>query len=136
MKKYNLSSIMKRAWALVKEVGMTISSALKKAWKEAKEVVEEIKNVVVEHFYSYNPRRYSTPWVCVMTEDGKYDFSKPVGEYTANKGDEGDLIIYQPEVGQVYGWGQKDYRGNNTEKNYIKWTGSGFVKCDKLGAVL
>ena len=36
MKKYNLSNIMKRAWALVKEVGMTISSALKESWKEAK----------------------------------------------------------------------------------------------------
>ena len=132
MKKYNLSNIMKRAWALVKEVGMTISSALKESWKEAKKVAEEIKNVVVEHFYSYNPRRYSTPWVCVMT-DGKYGFSKRVGEYTADKGDEGDLIIYQPEAGQVYGWGQKDYRGNNTEKNFIKWTGTGFVKCDKLG---
>lgn len=36
MKKYNLSNIMKRAWELVKKVGMTISSGLKKAWGEAK----------------------------------------------------------------------------------------------------
>lgn len=36
MKKYNLSKIMKRAWELVKKVGMTISSGLKQAWKEAK----------------------------------------------------------------------------------------------------
>nr|DAH67889.1 MAG TPA: hypothetical protein [Caudoviricetes sp.] len=36
MKKYNLSTIMKRAWELVKESAMTISSGLKKAWKEAK----------------------------------------------------------------------------------------------------
>lgn len=36
MKKYNLSTIMKRAWELVKKAGMTISSGLKKAWKEAK----------------------------------------------------------------------------------------------------
>ena len=36
MKKYNLSKIMKRAWELVKEAGMTISSGLKKAWAEAK----------------------------------------------------------------------------------------------------
>lgn len=124
---------MKRAWILVKEAGMTISSALKKAWKEAKEMVEEIKNVVIAHFYSYNPRRYSTPWVCMMTEDGRHDFSSCIGGYTADKGSEGDLIIYQPEVGQVYGWGQKDYRGGNTEKNYIKWNGTGFVKCDKMG---
>lgn len=43
MKKYNLSNIMKRAWELVKEAGMTISAGLKKAWKEAKEVMEKIK---------------------------------------------------------------------------------------------
>lgn len=34
--KYDLSKIMKRAWALVKEFGMTISSSLKMAWAEAK----------------------------------------------------------------------------------------------------
>lgn len=37
MKKYNLSSIMKRAWELVKKAAMTISTALKQAWAEAKE---------------------------------------------------------------------------------------------------
>lgn len=37
MKKYNLSNIMKRAWALVKEMAFGISEALKKAWKEVKE---------------------------------------------------------------------------------------------------
>lgn len=36
MKKNNLSTIMKRAWELVKKAGMTISSGLKKAWEEAK----------------------------------------------------------------------------------------------------
>lgn len=37
MKKYNLSKIMKRAWELVKKLGLTISGGLKRAWKEAKE---------------------------------------------------------------------------------------------------
>ena len=96
-------------------------------------MAEELKNVVVEHFESYNSRRYSLPWVCKMTESGGYNFAKRIGGYTAGSGEAGDLVIYAPVVGQVYGWGQKDYRGNNTEKNYIKWTGSAFVKCDKLG---
>lgn len=39
--KYNLSAIMKRAWELVKKIGMTMSAALKKAWKEAKEASEK-----------------------------------------------------------------------------------------------
>lgn len=43
MKKYNLSKIMKRAWELVKKVGMTISSGLKKAWEEAKAAMQKIK---------------------------------------------------------------------------------------------
>ena len=43
MKKYNLSKIMKRAWELVKEAGMTISSGLKKAWEEAKRAMKKIK---------------------------------------------------------------------------------------------
>lgn len=43
MKKYNLSSIMKRAWELVKKAGMTISAGLKNAWKEAKITMNKIK---------------------------------------------------------------------------------------------
>lgn len=133
MKKYNLSKIMKRAWELVKKVGMTISAGLKKAWEEAKNMAKEIKNVIVEHFYEYNTRRYSTPWVCAMTEDGKHDFSKKVGAYTSSAGEEGDLVVFHPVIGQVYGWGQKDYRGNRTEKHYAKWDGTQFIACDKLG---
>lgn len=133
MKKYDLKKIMKRAWVLVKEVGMSISSALKESWKEAKKMANEVKNVVVRSFESYNARRYSMPWVCKITEEGRYDFSERVGTFTGSHGDAGDLVIFQPVIGQVYGWGQKDYRGNNTEKNFIKWNGSGFVKCDKLG---
>ena len=45
-KKYNLSSIMKRAWQLVKTASKTISSALKQAWKEAKETEETIRTKV------------------------------------------------------------------------------------------
>lgn len=41
MKKYNLSKIMRRAWELVKKIGMTISSGLKKAWEEAKNMDKE-----------------------------------------------------------------------------------------------
>lgn len=49
MKKYNLSKIMKRAWELVKKVGMTISSGLKKAWEEAKSMTQTMyENVMAE----------------------------------------------------------------------------------------
>ena len=42
MKKYNLSAIMKRAWELVKKVGMSISSGLRKAWVVAKCMCKEL----------------------------------------------------------------------------------------------
>lgn len=132
MKKYNLSNIMKRAWALVKEIGMTISCGLKLAWREAKEVEEEVKNAVVSHFMYYNRRRYSRPWVCQIN-NGKYDFSKEVGCFTGEDGDEGDLVVFEPVAGQVYAFGQKDYRGGNTEKSFCKWNGSEFQACDILG---
>ena len=43
MKKYNLSSIMKRACELVKKAGTAMSEALKQAWREAKETMKELK---------------------------------------------------------------------------------------------
>ena len=46
MKKYNLSDIMRRAWRLVKEVGMSISSGLKKAWREAKNMCKELPELI------------------------------------------------------------------------------------------
>lgn len=131
MKKYDLSKIMKRAWELVKKVGMTISSELKKAWEEAK-MVKEIKNVVLKEYMSYNKRRYSKPWVCKM-QNGKYNFSEKVGCFSAKDGEEGNLVVFKPVIGQVYGFGQKDYRGNGTEINFCKWNGSCFVECNKVG---
>ena len=81
MKKYNLSKIMKRAWELVKKAGLCISEGLKLAWKEAKNMTNEIKNVVIETFASYNVRRYSKPWVCKMEENGKYNFKEETHLY-------------------------------------------------------
>lgn len=46
MKKYNLSKIMKRAWELVKEFGLSISEGLKKAWKDAKNMRAKVKMCV------------------------------------------------------------------------------------------
>lgn len=96
-----------------------------------------MKNAVINSYYSYNERRYSTPWVCAMTADGKFDFATKIGTYTGNgrKGEEGDLVVFEPVVGQVYGYGQKDYRGGNTEISFAKWDGEKFVECDKLGRV-
>lgn len=92
-----------------------------------------MKNQIIAHFDSYNFRRYSTPWVCAMIPDGKYDFKTYIGTYTGRKGEEGDLVIFDPVVDQVYGYGQKDYRGNHTEIHHAKWDGEKFIPCNKLG---
>lgn len=95
-----------------------------------------MKNVVIESYEEYNPRRYGLPWVCVMTETGDHDFKTSVGTYTGDKrGDPGDLVIFSPIIGQVYGYGRKDYRGSNTQIKHAVWDGEKFVPCDKLGRV-
>lgn len=69
-------------------------------------------NVIIASYSSFNQRRYGTPWVCTMTPAGKYDFSQRVGTYTGDgdQGEAGDLVVTEPVEGQVYGYGQKDYR--------------------------
>ena len=93
------------------------------------------------------PRRYGEkeeqPWkpsraLAAITKGatGSYDFSSRVGIYTgAQPGDAGDLMVFEPRTGQVYGYGQKDRRGKKTEISHAVWDGERFVPCDKLGRV-
>ena len=90
--------------------------------------------IIVESYGAFNFRRYSNPWVAIMV-DGKPDFSAKVGGYTGkyNKGEAGDLYITNPVEGAVYAYGQKDYKGNNTEMAYLKYVDGELVGVDKLG---
>lgn len=81
-----------------------------------------VSNAIIASYSSFNQRRYGTPWVGTYTGDGY-------------QGEAGDLVVTEPVEGQVYGYGQKDYRGSNTEKKFAKWTGEKFVPCDKIGQV-
>lgn len=92
-----------------------------------------MKNAIIASFPEYNARRYSMPWVCEMKEDGSYDFGKRIGTYSGGKGCAGELVVFAPEADKTYGFGQKDYRGNNTEIHYAKWNGERFIPCNKLG---
>lgn len=65
--KYNLSEIMKKAWNMVRNNGMTISEALKLSWARAKRAVEgarkaaEIigkKLAIKEWFYRKNSQNF------------------------------------------------------------------------------
>lgn len=70
MKRYDLSAIMKRAWELVKKMGMTISAGLKQAWVEAKtvatkmidRVVAELKDLIADAADCYDYEIRTSVW--------------------------------------------------------------------------
>lgn len=63
MKKFNLSQIMKRAWELVKTIGVTISDGLKVAWKEAKNVKADITETLKKNLEDLS-------WNCIYINAG------------------------------------------------------------------
>ncbi len=96
---------------------------------------------VLKHYDSFNKRRYSTPWVAIVDKKtAKPDFRKKVGDYTGgyNTGEAGDLYIFEPEEGAVYMYGQKDYRGNGTQRKFALYKDGEFseVTTETLLSVL
>lgn len=96
------------------------------------------KNVVLTHIQPYNARRYSKPWVSYVN-DGQHSFTVLflfTGRHCMDEAEtEGDVIIRQPIEGQVYGYGQRDNRGNNTVTCYALWNGNEFVPCSRMGKI-
>lgn len=92
--------------------------------------------VKIKDFEAYNHRRYSRPWVALVV-DAKPDFSAEVGRYTSKSGEAGELVIIDPQVGQLFMYGQKDYKGRHTEIAYCVYTEKGLVDvpADKLSSV-
>lgn len=87
----------------------------------------------IKTYECFNQRRYSNPWVAIVGEDAKINFSKKVGGYTGayGKGEAGELYIIEPVENAVYAYGQKDYRGSNTELAYIQYRNGQFVPVEK-----
>ena len=96
---------------------------------------DSAKNVVLATFGDYNERRFSAPWCCTMTFDGKFDFTSRPAVYTGDvrHGTGGDLVVTTPKVGTVYAYGQKDNRSTKSRTLFSKWDGIQFVPCDRLG---
>lgn len=83
----------------------------------------------IKEYDSFNFRRYGNPWVAMVDpKTGKPDFSSRVGGYTGgyNKGEAGELYVADPQEGAVYMYGQKDYRGGNTERAYVQYRAGEF----------
>ena len=75
MKKYNLSKIMKRAWELVKKIGLAISEALKKSWKEAKRM--DVKEIIKKYNISlYGEDKIRVDNVTLLKKDKAEDTVK------------------------------------------------------------
>lgn len=91
----------------------------------------------VKKYGSFNQRRYGNPWVAIVGKDAKIDFSRNVGGYTGSygKGEEGELYITDPIEGEVYAYGQKDYRGNNGGYEYIQYIDGEFVEIKKANLI-
>ena len=92
---------------------------------------------IICKYESFNQRRYSNPWVAIVDKKtGKPDFSKRVGGYTGGygRGEAGELYVTDPQEFDVYMYGQKDYRGNNTERHYVQYVFGQFreISPDKL----
>lgn len=88
---------------------------------------------VIRKYDEFNFRRYGNPWVAKVDKNGKIDFSEKVGGYTGayNKGEAGELYINSPVEGQVYAYGQKDYRGNNGGYEYTVYEFGEFKRIEK-----
>ena len=85
---------------------------------------------VIKSYSSFNRRRYSDPWVAIVDpKTAKPNFTKRVGGYTGIrfKGEAGELFVTEPQDGAVYMYGQKDYRGNNTDRQYVQFKDNNFI---------
>ncbi len=81
--------------------------------------------IKVKEYDSYNSRRYGRPWIAIIGKDGKPNFNIKVGGYTGEygTGQAGYLYLRDDAESGYYMFGQKDYRGGNTEKAYIIFDG-------------
>lgn len=87
----------------------------------------------VKEYESFNHRRYGNPWIAeVIPGTIKPDFSHKVGGYTGayGKGEAGKLFVTNPVEDKVYIYGQKDYRGGNTERGYVRYENGEFIEVD------
>lgn len=85
---------------------------------------------VIKNYGSFNHRRYGNPWVTIVNpKTAKPDFSKEIGGYTGGygRGEAGELYVNDPQENAVYMFGQKDYRGNNTERQYVQYKNGEFI---------
>ena len=88
---------------------------------------------IIKKYDEFNGNRYGNPWVAKVNKKGQIDFTSRVGFYsgTKGKGEAGALYLYEPEENGIYAYGQKDYRGHNSERTYIIYKNGEFLPITK-----
>lgn len=68
---------------------------------------------------AYNHRRYSKPWIArvdfAATPKGQFTWGDAVGDSSS-----GVILVIDAEEGQIVAYGQKDFRGSNSETVYCQ----------------
>ena len=87
---------------------------------------------VIIEYPSYNEKRYSKPWVAKVLAwpIGVRPIFK-FGEFVGEHGNAGYVEI-DAEPGDVIATGQKDYRGNNTDREFYVVQDGGVVNGEPL----
>lgn len=91
--------------------------------------------IIICRYGCYRPTRYGTPWVHPVNEDGRINFNATVGEYTGGfaTGNAGNLIVNEPEEGQVYAYGQYDRFKGRTFYGYKQYINGIFTPVLRIG---
>lgn len=126
------SELINKAWTIRKEAAARMDVKVKVVeWKPcfdlaresmtAKSTMEPKEVTVSKEFGSYNARRYSKPWGAVVTfvnGKPKYDFCGwYAGVHNPKKDSEGEVFV-KALTGSIVAFGQKDFRGGNTENQW------------------
>lgn len=80
--------------------------------------------IVVKYYPKYNYNHFGRPWIAKIGPNGWPDFSTIVGGFIESSGKDkpGALIIYQPEDGAFYMYGQKNYRKPKySERRFVQY---------------
>lgn len=103
---------------------------------EAQKIIDSRKQTGTARveFYGYNARRYSKPWIAVVTEwpvggRPELEFGSFVGDDT-----DGGFAEITAKEGQIIRWGQRDNRGNGTKNKWGVFRNGEVVEIDQTEA--
>jgi hypothetical protein len=89
---------------------------------------------VVKKYEWFNFRRYGDFWVAKIDKNGKFNFTAVDSGITSrrNSGEAGELYIVDPVEGDIYAYGQKDYRKpHKSWYTYIQYKNGEFIEIPK-----